>query len=980
MKTKLLTMSGLGAVLVLSFLLWRPLPDARVTDQLAGDAIAEHPDYFKQWFEMKKDENGQIPSGMHARWYAHDQMKAAENTNKVLVNPISTTTFLGPTAVGGRTRALMIDAANESRIFAGCISGGLWRSTNGGTSWAAVNDAASSLAVSCITQNPLNSSVIYYGTGESRANSSGVPGDGIFKSTNGGSTFTQLSATTSNTHFDYCWAIAHAKNNTNTVYVGTNSGGLYRTTDAGTTWSQVYSSGAITDIVTFANGSVMFTSRSNGIYFSTTGNSGTFTQQTDADLPTSGFYRVEIQEYKANDNIVYAAFEATAGGCLKFLKSTDKGTTWVPVSIPAIGQTYTYYCFNVGVSANNSNRITCAGVNLRYSTNGGTTWLNAATSHADHHSFAAYSGTPDNMLIGNDGGVFRFNWTTMSTYTDLNNGYYSTQFYAGDYAPTGDITIGGTQDNGTHRVGTNYKKLLGGDGAFSHVSLQNGALAYQSYQNGAMNKSTNFTATTPTWTSMNTNATMNAEGYDFVNAYQINYADGANLYCRTASGLWRTTNSGTAWTKASGSRSGLFAIGVTRVSNPTVYFGGSSANIYRLASAKTATAGTEVDLSASVPASVTNDYIGSITPHPSSTTTLYVGFSNFTNNPRAWKVTNSTSATPTWTSISGDLPTQCPVNYIQADPSVPDLVLFAGTDFGLYYTTNGGTNWFKHTAVPNVSIHEIKMRTSDRTLWLFTHGRGIWKLTLGAAIARMCNNTVQQYPYQEDFRDGLTDWELTDELGNPWNPETSINGGDYAHLSQCFDFGGLKHPVVEFDFNPAMTGGGNLSLEIGTEKGAIWNRVWSQSGDRLNEWRKVVVDLAGFAETPDIQVRWVGDVAQVGKTIPTFTDFVVREAGTQVTDGSGNNAQGAMASIVAEELRVFPSPFNQNFTIALPDGDFGTITARMYDLSGKLVKTITGLREGSQADVNTDGIAPGTYVLTVDAAQFHRAMRIVKAQ
>lgn len=871
---------------------------------------AEHPDYYQQWFEMKKDENGEIPSGLYTAWYDYDQQQLARYGNRIAAAPFASTDFIGPNTVGGRTRALLIDASNENRIFAGCISGGLWRSTNGGTNWSPLNDAATSLGVSCISQSPLNSNNILYGTGESRANSSGVPGDGVFRSTNGGASFTQLSATTGIAAMDYCWAIQHSKTDVNTVYLGTNTGGLYRSTDNGNSWSQVYSTGSIVDIVTFNNGGVLIARRNSGLFYSPTGNSGTFTQVTDSDFPSS-FYRIEIAEYKANDNIVYAAFEKTSGGCEALLKSTDGGTNWTPVATPSIGQTYSYYCFFLGVSANNSNRIACAGVSLRYSTNGGSSWSNASTSHADHHSFAAYTGNPDEMLIGNDGGVFRFNWNSMNTFTDLNDGYYTTQFYAGDFAPTGTITIGGTQDNGTFRVGSNFKKVRGGDGAYCHISQQNGAIAYSSYQNGSMSRTTNFTATTPSWSGINTNTTMNGEGYLFINPYQINYADGDQLYCRTSSGIWRTNNQGSSWSKLTGSISGLFAIGCTQVANPTVYIGGSSARFYRINNASTAAAGSEVDLSASVPSSVTNDYLAAITPHPSQNSTLYIGFSDFKNNPRAWKVTNSTAASPTWTNISGDLPTRLPVNYIQADPNDPDNSLFAATDFGLYYTTNGGTNWIKEPSIPNVSIHEMKIRETDRALFLFTHGRGIWKLDLESTGGNLCLSTISSFPYSESFESGIGAWtqDTGDDLdwsrdsgGTPstnTGPTTGSDGSWYMYiessspnfpsktgnLGACFNFSGISNPVMFFDYHMYGAAMGTLNLQASVDDGANWATVWTQSGDQGNVWNAETVALSTYANNSNVRLRWNGTTATSYTSDMTVDNIRVQDVSVSACSG-----------------------------------------------------------------------------------------------
>lgn len=848
----------------------------------------EHPGWYEQWYEMRKDENGQIPRGLRTKWFREDSVNLAQFAmQRGTVSPFLNHTFVGPETLGGRTRALLIDAANENRILAGAISGGLWRSTNGGSTWTALNDASVSLAVSCITQSPFNDNIIYYGTGETRANSAGVPGDGVFKSNDGGLTFQQLASTVAISDMEKCWTIQHSKSDVNTVYVGTN-GGLWRTEDGGDTWEEVYSGSGITDVITFSNGNVMVGDNSTGIYFSTTGDVGTYSPLAHVDFPGS-HNRIEVAEYEGDEDVVYAAFELTGstGGCAGFFKSTNRGTTWTTLTTPSIGATFSTYCFVLGVSPDDEDRVMCAGQSIRTSINGGSTWRNNSRGHADHHAFANYSGaSSDAFLVGSDGGVYAHDWNSIAAPTDLNEGYHTSQFYAGDYAPSGVTTLGGLQDNGTWRVelGTSYK-TNGSDGGFAHVSLQNGDVAYTSAQNGVFRLSENFTNAVPTWTNINNNATMDAEDYAFINAYQINYGDGDQLYCRTNQGLWRTVNRGTSWSKlTSGSIFGIFAIATTVEANPTVYFGGSSAKFYRIDNAATAVAGTEVDLSATVPASATNDYMAGISVHPAEETTLYIGFSSYSNNPKIWRVEDADTGAPTWTDISGDLPTELPVNYVQADPEDPDNVLFAATDFGLYYTTNGGTNWIKDVSVPNVAIHEAKLRQSDRSLYLFTHGRGIWYVPLSDFS---CAASVIGYPYTESFESGFGLWRQETDEDFDWTRRTgatsSLNtgpdaaaAGDYyvytessspnhpdkkaGLVSPCFAlaFSGLTSPELSFKYHMLGETMGSLTLQILQDGEATWNTIWSREGEQGDEWKQAAVDLRPFIANNIVQFRFIG--------------------------------------------------------------------------------------------------------------------------
>ena len=175
--------------------------------------------------------------------------------------------------------------------------------------------------------------------------------------------------------------------------------------------------------------------------------------------------------------------------------------------------------------------------------------------------------------------------------------------------------------------------------------------------------------------------------------------------------------------------------------------------MYKIEHAATAIPGKEVNYNSSVPSAVTNDLIKGMTVHPKNPYVLYVAFSNISNEPRVWRVSGLDSVTnkPLWKNISGDLPPGLPVNMMAVDPYRPDEVFFAGTDFGLYYSIDSGKTWNKDYRVPNVAIHELKMR-DDRTLFAFTHGRGMFALPLvymeePVSVSRLSRgSSIKLYP------------------------------------------------------------------------------------------------------------------------------------------------------------------------------------------------------------------------------------------
>ena len=297
---------------------------------------------MEQEFEMTKDPRmGTIPDGRLQN--AINQLKEKKKPKSMAALSSMTWTERGPSNVSGRTRAILVDAsdATNNTVWVGSVGGGLWKTTNASAttpSWTAQGELFGNLAVTTLAQAPASLQTMYFGTGEGFYNSDAIRGLGIWKTTDGGTTWNQLSSTNNST-FHYVQKIVI--NSTGTVFAATRNGGIQRSTDGGATWTTVLSNGvggSITtraaDIEIGADGSLyaaMGLFVQDGIYKSTN-NGNSWTKLTSV-LPTSNFYRIELPCAASDANRVYAVFHnATTNDALGIYRATNGGTSWTALS------------------------------------------------------------------------------------------------------------------------------------------------------------------------------------------------------------------------------------------------------------------------------------------------------------------------------------------------------------------------------------------------------------------------------------------------------------------------------------------------------------------------------------------------------------------------------------------------------------------------------------------------------------------------
>jgi hypothetical protein len=460
----------------------------------------------------------------------------------------------GPNNIGGRTRAILIDKDSNNELYAGGVSGGLWRSFTGGQSWNKIL-LADNIAISCIAQDPKTGD-IYVGTGEGLASpsysnvNSGMYGGGVYKSTDG----INFNLLTSTSGFKLVNRIAIDKNGV--IYLATTIG-LKKSTDGGVHWSNA-KLGGFKDVKIAPNSTRIYATSGGNTYVSNDG-----TTFTKVGVPSSGIGRVEIAVSPSDDDVAYAVLAGSAGDFKGIYRTGDGGSTWTQVAIGGspsfdlFGKNQQGWYDNVAmVHLTNPDILYVGGIDMWKGvkqTNGMFSWTritawNYPTSnphyvHADHHVYTQVPGNANAFYAGTDGGIFRTN-DGGATFASLNRNYNVTQFYAVTSHPFGGI-IGGAQDNGTIFMdgsGNNPlqgRKIYGGDGGWAAASSLNTDVIFASLYYSSISRSSDFGFTFQDPSDRQTQKKANFYNQDMVDA-KVHLSQGGGPFVSNVI-LWETT-------------------------------------------------------------------------------------------------------------------------------------------------------------------------------------------------------------------------------------------------------------------------------------------------------------------------------------------------------------------------------------------------------------------------------------------------------
>jgi len=675
---------------------------------------------------------------------------------------------------------------------------------------------------------------MYVGTGEGWGAASSR-GAGIWKSTNGGTSFSQISSTTAFYYINDL--VVRNEGGTSVVYAAVAGGsyegqwhgvaneGLQRSVNGGTSWSQVLPdvSGnpekptdldiaadndlwVGVDANSYGNGGGKIYNSSNGTTFSL--------KHTN----TAG--RVNIACAPSDANYVYAAFEA--GNVMNaFKRTTNDGGAWTTMSEPAdadggipngdFTRGQAWYDLTLDVDPNNREVVMIGGVDIFKSPDGGASWaqtthwyggFGSQNIHADQHAIVYKPGSSNEIIFGNDGGIayssIGVNGTpTISTRI---NSYNVTQFYAGAIHPTAGSNnmLAGAQDNGSQRYTTagvnSTTEATGGDGAFCHIDQTNGNFQTTSYVYNVFYHSSNMGASFSQINSdQGTGKFINPSDLDNNQNILYTYKSQTSLY-RVSNFESGSPSVGTVNITSLNSTASHLSVSPYTTGTTTLFVGTDGGRVYKIINANGTPTKTEITGASFPTGSVSCIEFGA------NENEMIVTFANYGVN-SVW-YTSTGGGAAGWTSIEGNLP-DMPVRWALFNPTNYDEIILA-TEVGIWGTTNNNgtsTSWSAtNSGLANVRVDMLQLRASDNEVMATTHGRGVFTSSGFNGVT----------PFTADFTaDNVTPSTLqtvtftdaTNLSPNAWlwsfSPTTvTFQGGTTANS---------QHPQVRFDAVGAYT-------------------------------------------------------------------------------------------------------------------------------------------------------------------------------
>ncbi len=729
--------------------------------------------------------------------------------------PMSSGTFsglkfrsIGPAVTSGRVNGFAVDPNDRAKYYVAVASGGVWKTVNAGTTWTPVFDTQGSYSIGAIALDPNNSATVWVGTGEYNAQRSVGYGDGVYRSDDGGKSWKNMGLKTS----EHIGKIVIDPRDSNVVFVAAQGPlwsaggerGLYKTTDGGKTWKAVITvseNTGVTDVVMDpSNPDTMYAAAwqrrrhfytlvnggpESAMYKSTDG--GNTWTKLRSGLPPGDLGRIGIDVSPVDTNIVYATVEAS-GNLSGIFRSKDRGATWEKMS-PNIAQAM--YYGQVIADPKDVDRVYIPNVIFQVSDDGGRTQkpLGERLKHVDNHAIWIDPKNTDYYLVGSDGGIYESfdrgeNWNFKANLPVA-------QFYdvAVDNNAPFYYIYGGTQDNnslgGPSRTRNNagiinadWFVTNGGDGFRSAVDPEDPNTIYAESQNGGLvrfDKRTGENVDIPPIEGKNDES----QRYNWDSPFIISPHNSKRLYF-AGHKLFKSDNRGDDWKVISGDltrrldRNLLPVFG--KIQSPDAIAKNQSTALYGNASAISESPkkqgliyiGTDDGLIQvtendggsyrkieKFPGVPDMSYVSRVLASQHDVNTVYALFNNHQNGDFKPYILKSTDTGKSWTSIAGNLPERGSLYAIAEDYVNPNL-LFVGTEFGFFFTVDGGQKWIQMKGnLPTITVRDIAIQKQANDLILATFGRGFYVLDDYSPLRQTGKDTLEQSSILFPVKDAL---------------------------------------------------------------------------------------------------------------------------------------------------------------------------------------------------------------------------------
>ena len=682
--------------------------------------------------------------------------------------------LVGPTNIGGRISDIEIPVDQALTYYIGTASGGIFKTTDGGANWNPIFDGIGSLSIGDIEISKNNTNTLWVGTGEANAGGGSLAydGDGIFVSIDGGITWTSKGLS----DIGSIGKVLIDPNDENTVFVGAmgalfkndTNRGVYRTIDGGNTWQQVLFVSNITGVIDMAN----HPTNSDIIYAATWERERT-PQYRDYGGQTSGIYRsidggdtwseltnglpsvanekgrISIDISQSNTNVLYSRYTDETENIQGVYRTSNGGDTWVTVNSSQLDNVGFHWWFRgVFIDPTDENIIYNVDFIVQKSTDGGNSWFTAFPNvHVDQHALAFNTVTDGEVLLGNDGGLYKSTNGGESSVKDLT--LPITQFYRFYVDPqNGNKIYGGSQDNSTIRTTTgslnDWNIINGGDGFQPLIDPNNTNIIFALSQRGNLRKSTNNGASFINAT----NGISSSDRNNWDTPITFDSQNSQILYYGTQR-LWKTTNGAGDWTAIStdltnGSGGGNLTFGtittidVSPLNSDIILTGTDDGNVWL-----TSNAGSSWN---NISNTLPNLWTTKVLADRDNENTIYATFSGYRYAQNLGHVFKSTNAGNTWTDIGSNLP-DIPVNDI-----VKDIYgnLYIATDVGVFSSSDDGLNWIPFGEnMPAVVVNDLHIHETEELLYAATYGRSAYKIDISKNPLSTVSNTfekIEVYP------------------------------------------------------------------------------------------------------------------------------------------------------------------------------------------------------------------------------------------